>query len=173
MTFDPKKFAVANQASVESLLSVANAALSAAERIVALNMDTTRNAIGDSFDAAKSIIGATDAQTAFAAQQAMVQPAIEKATAYSKSLYDISNDVQQQVSKLFETQVAEFQKASTEAMSQLTKNAPAGSEAIVKAMQDAFAKATTAFGTASAMTKQFTDATQVAVKAATSKAKSK
>lgn len=103
----------------------------------------------------------------------MVQPAIEKATAYSKSLHDISSDVQEQISKLFETQAAEFQKASTEAMSQLTKSAPAGSEAIIKAMQEAFAKATTAFGTASATTKQFTDATQAAVKVATPKTKAK
>lgn len=78
MTFDPKNFAAANQASVDSLLSVATAALSAAERIVALNMDTTRNAIGDSFDAAKTIIGATDPQSAFAAQQAMVQLRISR-----------------------------------------------------------------------------------------------
>ena len=173
MSIDFQKFSAVNQNTVDSLVNVANAALSAAERIVALNLDTTRTAIGDSASAARTILGASDPQSAIAAQQALVQPAVEKATTYTKALYEISTDVQQQLSKLYEAQVADFQKAAADAMSQMTKGAPAGSDAMVKAMQDAFQKATSAFGTASAMTKQFTSAAEAAVAAVTPKGKAK
>lgn len=173
MTLDTQKFAAANQATVDSLVTVANAAMAAAERIVALNMDTTRVAIDDSAAAAKSLLGASDAQSALAAQQALVQPAVEKAVSYTQSLYAISNEAQQEISKLFEAQVAEFQKASADLLKQFSGNAPAGSEVFVKAMNDAFSKATEAFGTATAMSKQITAATQAAVVAATPKAKAK
>ncbi len=171
MTANLDQFAAANKAAVDSLLSVANTALTAAERVAALNLETARNTLGESTAAAKTIFGATDAQSALAAQQALVQPAIEKSVAYSKSLYEIATDAKNEVSKLFEAQVAEFQKTSTDLVNLALKNAPAGSETIVKAMQDAIEKANAAFGTATAMTKQFADAAQATAAAVTKKSK--
>lgn len=169
MTLDPKAFESANKAAVDSLVNVANAAISAAERIVNLNFDTTRNTLGETAVAAKSVLGASDAEGAVAAQKAAVEPVVKNAMAYSKSLYEISTDVQQQLSKLFESQIAEFQRASSEAIGEITKNLPAGSETYVQAMQEAFQKANTAINTATAMTKQMVGASQSIVEAAAPK----
>ena len=167
MTINTDKFVAANQAAVDSLLSVVNAALASAERIATLNLNAARSTVEDTAAAAKTVLAAKDPQAALAAQSALVQPAVEKAVAYSKSLYEISNEAQQELSKMFETQFGEFQKAAASLVEQATKNAPAGSEAIVAAVKDAVAKANAAFGTASALSKQFTEATQATVAAAT------
>lgn len=171
MSLNVENFAAANKAAVESLLSVANTALNAAERVAALNIETARVTLGDSSAAAKSLLGAKDAQSAIAVQQSLVQPAIEKSVAYSKSLYDIANEAKNEVSKLFEAQVAEFQKSSSDLLNQALKNAPAGSESIVKAMQDAVEKANAAFGTATAMTQQFVESAQATAAAVVKKGK--
>ncbi len=167
MTINTDKFVAANQAAVDSLLSVVNAALASAERIATLNLNAARSTVEDTAAAAKTVLAAKDPQAALAAQSALVQPAVEKAVAYSKSLYEISNEAQQELTKMFEAQFGEFQKAAASLVEQATKNAPAGSEAIVAAVKDAVAKANAAFGTASALSKQFTEATQATVAAAT------
>ena len=167
MTLNLDKIAASNSAAVDSLLAVVNTALASAERIAALNLNAARAAFEDSAAATKSVLGAKDAQTAVAAQQALVQPAVEKAVSYSKSLYEISTEAQQELAKLFEGQFADFQAAAANLIEQATKSAPAGSESIVAAVKDAIAKANAAFGTASAVTKQFAEATQATVAAAT------
>lgn len=160
MSIKPEQFVAANQAVVESLLAVVNTALASAERVAALNVNAARSAVEDSVAATKTLLAAKDPQAALAAQQALVQPAVEKAIAYSKSLYEISNEAQQELTKLYEAQFADFQKSATSLLEQATKNAPAGSDAFVSAVKDAIAKANAALGTASSMSKQLTEMAQ-------------
>ena len=170
MSVDFTKFNAANKAAVDSMLSVANAALAAAERIGALNMSVARSSLEDSAAAVKTVINAKDPQAAAAAQQAMVQPAVDKAVAYSRTLYEIAAETQEEVAKLFEAQLADFQKVTAALMSQASQNAPAGAEAIMKSMQDAYAQLTTAFNSASALNRQFVESSPVKAAAKSSKA---
>jgi hypothetical protein len=96
-----------------------------------------------------------------------VQPAVEKAVNYSRSLYEISSESQQQLAKMLEAQFADFQKQISGMVAQATKGAPAGSEGIVAAMQSAIAAANSAFGNMTTMTKQFTETAQANMAAAT------
>ena len=111
MSINTEQFAAANKATVDSLLSVANTALASAERIAALNLNTARAALEDTASGVKTVLEAKDPQAALAAQSALVQPAVEKAVAYSESLYEISNEAQQELTKMFEAQFGEFQKS--------------------------------------------------------------
>ncbi|MGE5471769.1 MAG: phasin family protein [Bacteroidota bacterium] len=167
MSFNPEQFAAANKATVDSLLSVANTALASAERIAALNLNTARAALEDSVSGVKAVLGAKDPQQALAAQSSLAQPAVEKAVAYSRSVYEITTQTQQELAKLVEAQFGGFQKSVAGLIEQAAKSAPAGSEGAVAAIQNAIAAANSAFGNMNSVAKQFADAAQANVAAAT------
>jgi phasin family protein len=144
-------------------------ALSTAERIASLNLSTARATIEDAAAGAKSVLTAKDPQAAVAAQAALAQPAVEKAVAYSRSVYEITSETQQQLAKMVEAQFGDFQKSVASLVEMAAKSAPAGSEGAVAAIQNAIATANAAFGNMNAMAKQFADAAQSSVTAATKK----
>ncbi len=171
MSINPEQFAAANKATVDSLLSVANTALATAERIAALNLNTARATLEDTASGVKSVMSAKDPQAALAAQKALAQPAVEKAVAYSRSVYEITSETQQELAKMVQAQFGDFQKSMAGMVELVTKSAPAGSEGAVAAIQSAIAAANSAFGNMNAMTKQFTEAAQANIAAATKKSK--
>ncbi len=170
MSINLEQLAASNKAAVDSLLSVANTALATAERIAALNLGAARHALEDSASATKAILEVKNTNDAVALQSSMVKPAVDKAVDYSRSLYEISSESQQQLTKMLEAQYADFQKQVSGLIAQAAKVAPAGSETIVSAMQNAINSANAAFGNMTAMTKQITDAAQANVAAAMSQA---
>jgi len=169
MSINLEQFAASNKATVDSLLAVANTALATAERIAALSLGAARTALEDSTSGVKAVLAAKNPNEAVAAQSAMVQPTVEKAVDYSRSLYAISSDTQQELAKMIEAQFADFQKQVSGMVEQAVKAAPAGSESIVAAMQSAVNSANTAFSNMTAMAKQFSENAQANVAAATKK----
>lgn len=173
MSINLEQFAASNKATVDSLLAVANTALATAERIAALNLGAARSALEDSATATRAVLGAKNPNEAAALQSSLVQPAVEKAVSYSRSLYEISSESQQQLAKMLEAQFTDFQKQVAGLVEQATKAAPAGSEGIVAAMQGAIAAANSAFSNMTTMTKQFTETAQANMAAATKAASKK
>ncbi|MBL8427189.1 MAG: phasin family protein [Dechloromonas sp.] len=167
MSISPEQLAAANKATVDSLLSVANTALASAERIATLNLNTARSALEDTASGVKSVLEAKDPKEALAAQSALAQPAVEKAVAYSRSVYEITAETQQELAKMVEAQFSDFQKSIAGMVEMAAKSAPAGSEGAVAAIQNAIAAANSAFGNMNAVTKQFTDAAQANIAAMT------
>ena len=167
MSFNTEQFAAANKAAVDSLLSVANAALASAERIAALNLNTARSVVEDSVSNAKALMGAKDPQEAASIQASLAQPAVEKAVAYSRSVYEISTQAQEELAKLVEAQFGDFQKSVAGLMEKAAKSAPVGSDVAVAAVQNAIAAANSAFGNMNVVAKQFSDAAQANVAAMT------
>ncbi len=167
MTFNTEQFTAANKAAVDSLLSVANTALASAERIAALNLNTARATLEDSVSGVKAVMAAKDPKEAVAVQTALAQPSVDKAVAYARSVYEISTETQQEFAKMVEAQFGGFQKTVAGLIDQAAKSAPAGSEGAIAAIQSAIAAANSAFGNMNAVAKQFTDAAQANVAAAT------
>ena len=163
----PEQFAAANKASVDAMLTLANTDLASAERIAALNLNTARSMLEDGVANAKAMLGAKDAQEFFAVQASIAQPGIEKAVAYSRSVYEISAQSKEEISKLIEAQFGDFQKQIVGLLEKATKNAPAGSEVAVNAVKSAIAAATTAFDNMNKAAKQVADIAETNVAAAT------
>ena len=167
MTVNTEKFVAANKAAVDSLLSVANTALASAERIAALNLNTARATLEDSVANAQAMAGAKTPQDVAALASSLTQPTIEKATAYARSVYEISTQTQGELTKVVEAQFGDFQKTVAGLVEQATKSAPLGSESAIAAMQSAVAAATSAFGNMNAAAKQFAEQAQANVASAT------
>jgi len=170
MSVNTEHFTSANKATADFLLSAANTALSSAERITALNLDTARSVLEDSVSNTKTLLGAKDIQEAIAIQANMAKPNIEKAAAYSNSVYEISTQTQQAFAQMIEVQLGDFQKSIAGLIEKAGKSAPAGSESVVAAMQSVFNAANSAFGNMNTTAKQFADAAKANITAATSAA---
>ena len=169
MSINLEHFAASNKATVDARLALANTALATAERIAALNLNAARTSLEDSGSAAKVILEVKNPSDAIALKSSILEPAVAKATDYSRSLFQISTESQQQFAKMLEGQFADFQKQVTTIAEQAAKTAPAGTEPFVAAMQNAINSANNAFGGMTAMAKQINETVQANVVAATKK----
>lgn len=163
----PEQLASANKANVETMLTLANTAFASAERLAALNLNTARTLLEEAVSNAKTLLGAKDAQELLTIQSSLAQPAVEKVVAYSRSIYEIASQTQEELSKVFEGQMAEVNKNIASALDKAAKNAPAGSDVAVAAVKSAIAAANSAFDSMSKAAKQVAEIAEANVTAAT------
>jgi phasin family protein len=168
MAFTTEHFATANKNAIEALLTLANTAFASTERLAALNLNTARSLLEDSVANAKTLMGAKDVQDVVALQSGLVQPSIEKVVAYSRSVYEIVSQTQDELSKVVEAQVGEVNKAVATTLDQAAKQAPAGSDVAVAAVKSAIAAANSAYDSIAKATKQAVEMAEANVNAATS-----
>ena len=156
----PEQLVAMNKAGLETAVKFAGVALQGAERMLELQVKATRTAIADSVENAKAIAAVKDMQQLAALKDNMAQPALEKATAYAKSVYDVATATQAELGKLVDEQVAEFNKQVVATLDRIVKTAPAGSEVGVAALKSAMAAVNSSYDNLSKIAKQFSDASQ-------------
>ena len=147
----------AHKANVETLFGLTNKAFEGVEKLVELNLQVARTALGEVAEAAKAVMSVKDAQELMALQAGLLQPAAEKAAAYSRHLYDIAAATSAEVSKVAEATAADTQSKFMSAVDSAVKNAPAGSENAVALVKSAVAAANNAFEGVQKAVKQATD----------------
>lgn len=163
----PAQFAEANKASVEAMLTVANTVFASAERLAALNLNTARTLLEDSVANTKALLSAKNVQELASMQATLAQPSLEKAVAYSRSVYEIATQTQSELAKVSEAQIAEMKATLADTLDQALKNSPAGSEVAVAAVKSAIAAANAAYDNMTKAAKQVTDMAEANVAAAT------
>jgi len=156
----PEQLVAFNKANLEIAMKFAGVALQGAERILDLQLKAAKTAFADSVENAKTIAAVKDLQQLAALKDSMAQPTIERATAYAKSVYDVSTATQAEFGKLVEEQVSEFNKQVVTALDKMVKTAPAGSEVGIAAFKSGIAAVNSAYDNVSKVAKQFTEATQ-------------
>ncbi|HJW27591.1 MAG TPA: phasin family protein [Rhodocyclaceae bacterium] len=149
-----EQFTAANTAAIESLLTIANATLANAERLAALNLNITRAFFADAAASVGALAAAKDPREFFALQSALAKPAVEKAVAYSQTIYEILSDSANGLAQHVEGHSAELKKSFSAAIEQSLTHAPAGSEAVVAAVKTALAQADSAYSTMAQSSKQ-------------------
>jgi len=164
----PEQLANASKANVEAVLTLANTAFASAERLAALNLNTARSLLEDTVNNAKALMAAKDMQELISLQSSLSQPAMEKAVAYARSLYEIASQTQEEFGKIFESQFAELNRNVTTVLDKAAKNAPAGSDVAVAAVKSAIAAANSAYDTMTKAAKQVAEIAEANVAAATS-----
>ncbi len=164
----------AHKANVETLFGLTGKALEGVEKLVELNLQVAKTTFSEVAETAKAALSVKDAQELLALHASLLQPAAEKAAAYSRHLYDIAAATNAEVTKVAEETAAEAQKSFVAAVDVAVKNAPAGSENAVALVKSAVAAANNAYETVNKAAKQaaevaeanFTALTSNAVKAA-------
>jgi phasin family protein len=170
-----------NKANVETFFGLGNTAFQGMEKLLELNLQVARAALGEAAETTKAMLSVKDAQELLALQAGLVQPSAEKVAAYSRHVYDIAAKTNAEVTRVAEFQLADMQKKFMASVDSAVKNAPAGTENAVSLVKSAVAAANNAYESAAKAAKQaaeiaeanFAAVTNTAVKAAQTASKSK
>jgi len=171
MYVTPEQIQAANKTNVESFLAVANAQFAAFEKLTSIQASAVKTAFEDSMANTRALLGAKDVQEFVSLQNSFAQPAIEKAIAYSKSLYEVTTGANAELSKVAERRVAEWNEGFVTLLDKVSKNAPAGSDVAVAAVKSMLAAANSAYDNMTKAAKQATEIAEANVAAATETAR--
>ncbi len=166
----PEQIIAMNKANLEAAMRFAGVAIEGAERMIDLQMKAAKSAFADSIQGAKALASVKDFQQLAALKDNLAQPSMEKATAYAKSVYDLTTETQAEIGKLVEAQVAEFNKEVVAGLDKMVKTAPAGSEVGVAAIKSAIAAVNSSYDNLTKVAKQFAQASQANLEAAATQA---
>lgn len=167
MTKMPKEFIDSQKATVDAVVALQGVLFDGFEKLVDLNLKVMKASLEEASEKAHQALSVKDAQEAVAMSASLVQPTAEKAVAYTKHVYDIVSGVQAELSKLVEGKVSESQKQITDAVEQITRNAPGGSEAAVAMLKSTLAQANAAYESLTKAAKQAAEITEKNMRAAT------
>ena len=171
MYVTPEQIQIANKAAVEALLAVANAQFSALEKLANISAGALKSAFEDSIANTRALLGAKDVQEFVALQNSFAQPAMEKAIAYSKNVYEVATAANAELSKVAERRVAEWNENFVTLLDKVSKNAPAGSDVAVAAVKSMLAAANSAYDSFNKVARQATEIAEANVAAATETAR--
>lgn len=152
--FTPEQLLAAQKASVETLFGLTTKAFEGMEKLVELNLQVAKASLAEAADTTYAAMSVKDAQELLALQAGLLQPAAEKATAYSRHLYDILAGTGAEFTKTAEAQMADSQKKMLALVDTAVKNAPAGTESAVALVKSAVAAANNAYESAHKAAKQ-------------------
>jgi phasin family protein len=156
-----------NKANVEALTTLTSQAFAGIEKLVELNLATSKAALSDSTSQVKSAMDVKDAKELVSLQSDMLKPLTDKATAYAEQVKTIITDSSAELTKVVEAKVAEAQKAIDGVVELLTKNAPAGTETAVAAFKNALTAGQSAMESVQTQTKKAIETAQSNFAAAT------
>jgi len=152
-----KDFTAGQTFDVEASLTLAKTIFASTERLAALNLNTARSLFSQSVANVKALQETRDVQAFVALQAAQVQPTIEAAIAYSRSVYAIANETKEEVAKAVQSQFAEVNEKVAGLVDKALKSAPAGSETAVAAIRTAISATKSAYDDMTKVAKQVTE----------------
>ncbi len=169
-----KQFFASQQATIDNVLAVQGSFLSSFEKLVDINLKAIKASFDEVSEQSKEVLKLQDPQDAITFSSRVFQPNTEKAVAYGKDIYDVLSGIQVDVTKLTEAQLKQFKKQVEDAIEQLSKNAPAGSEGAIALLKSSLDSANSAYDTVAKSARQaaevaesnFNAATDATVKAA-------
>ena len=168
MTAIPQQVLDAQKAALEKIVAVQGSMFNGFEKLVDLNLKVMKATMDEATQVSHKAIGVKDAQDALSLSSSVVQPSAEKAMAYGKHVYDIVAQVQSEIAKLSEGQLAEAQKRVAEAVEQFSRNAPVGSESAVAMLKSSLAQVNQAYDSMTKAAKQAADVAEKNLSAAAS-----
>jgi phasin family protein len=147
----------AQKANVQTLFGLTGKAFEGVEKLVELNLQVAKSALGEASDATSAALSVKDAQELLSLQASFLQPTAEKAAAYTRHVYDIAAATNSEVARVAEAQMADAQKKFMGLVDSASKNAPAGTENAVALVRSAVAAANNAFESVQKAAKQAAD----------------
>jgi phasin family protein len=169
-TFTAEHLIAAQKSNLETLFGLTNKAFEGVEKLVELNLQVAKATLGEAAETSKAALSVKDAQELLALQASLLQPAAEKAAAYSRHLYDIVAGTNAEVGKVAEATIADGQKKMLSLVDTAVKNAPAGTENAVALVKSAVAAANNAYESVHKAAKQAAEVAEANFQAVTSTA---
>ena len=136
------------------------------EKHLDLNLKAARANLADATEASSQLMSVKDVPEFYATVQSVSQPALGKATSYSRNVYNINAETAAEFAKMVEARMAEVNKAMSASIDEMSKTAPAGSEGMVAMVKSAFAASNSAFDAINKAAKQVVEMVETNVDAA-------
>jgi phasin family protein len=162
-----EQVAAAQKANAEVMMALLRTAFNGVERLTALNMAASREFFNNTVAGTQQLLGAKDANELAKLNSELAKPNVDKWTAYSRSVYDLVQEMQKEVSSVMEAQYNTFTKSASSAVEQAKASAPVGGDVFAATMQSMLGASTKAFDQMTSMAKQLSDIAEANMKAAT------
>ncbi len=140
-----EQIVIAHKANVETLFGLTGLAFEGVEKLVGLNIQVAKTAMTEAAQTTQAALSVKDAQELMALQAGLLQPAAEKAAAYSRHVYEIAASTGAEVNRVAEATAADAQAKFMSVVDNAVKNAPAGTENAVALVKSAISAANNAF----------------------------
>jgi len=150
----PEQVIATQKSNFDTLFGLTNKAFEGLEKLVELNLQVAKTAMGEAAETTKAVLSVKDAQELLALQASLTQPMAEKVLSYGRHLYEIASSTQAEFARVAEAQYEEQNRKVQALVDNIGKNAPAGSETAVAVMKSAITAANTTYETVHKATKQ-------------------
>jgi phasin family protein len=167
MISTPAQVAEFQKSQLDALFALSHTMFEATEKLVDLNLAATKALLEESAEKTQVMLGVKDPQELLTVGSGLAQPALEKVVSYNRNVYGIASGAGADLSKIFETQIAQSNKQIADMIELASKNTPTGAEPAVSMVKSALAAANTAYDTFSKATKQAVDMAESNFNAAT------
>lgn len=142
-TLRPEQISVAQKAGVDSFFDLANTLFEGVEKVIELNLRTAKAALAETSANTARIMLAKDPNEWGAVQATFAGPYAEQVQSYGRHLLEIASSAQAEFLQLAQARYEEHNRWVQKLVDDVTKSAPAGSEAMIAAWKSAITSSAT------------------------------
>jgi len=133
-----------SEASIDAAMRVAQVSMESAERMMRLQLEAAKTFIAEQAETVNALAAAKDAEALTAVRARLAEKTVHSALGYSRDVYAIAAQTQQQLSEMAAQRFAAYQQHMGSAMEKMIKAAPGGSGVAVEAMKSTMVATQTA-----------------------------
>ena len=137
MNYTAEQLIATNQANVRALEGLTIQGYAGFEKLSELNQAFSKTALAESFSHVQDLFIVKTPLQLLALQVGLVQPLAERYAAYGRQVYTIAAETGAEFTKTFDAKLSEAKITFSEAVENLTRNAPVGTETAVAAFKSA------------------------------------
>ncbi|WP_291992434.1 phasin family protein [Candidatus Accumulibacter sp. ACC003] len=163
-TINLEQLAESQKANAQVMMTLVRTAFHGMEQLSALNLAASRELFNSSAGGAQQLLGVKDPKELASMAGSLAQPNVEKLMEYSRGLYDLSANMQREITSVMEQQYSAMAKSAGGVVGK-TAAAPIAGDVFSGAMKQMMSASTTAFENISQMAKQMTDIVDTNIKA--------
>jgi len=162
-----EQLAAAQKANAEVMLALLRTAFNGVERLTALNVAASREFFNNSVANSQQLLGAKDAATVAKLNAELAQPNLEKLVEYSRNVYELTTDVQKELTSVIEAQYGKLTKNAASAVQKASASAPIGGDVFAAAMNSVINASSQAFESLNSVTRQLSEIAEANIQTAT------
>jgi phasin family protein len=167
-----EQVAETRKANLDLLFDLSIKTVEGVEKLAALYMQTIRATLADTVDLAQKSLSVKEPQDWLALQNSLAASMADKVQIYSRQAIDIISATQAEFTRIGKAQCEAYGRQMKSVVEDVARNAPAGSEATMTALDSAIAAANTLYETLQSSGQQAVEATRSNLEIAAAASKS-
>ncbi|QCP53723.1 phasin family protein [Trinickia violacea] len=163
--WNPEQYAAAQRANLETSFALANHAFAHVQKVVELNLDTFKSAVGESQEAVLHAASSKSPREWFALRANPLEQAVARTQTYYSRLFSIATAAQTEFANVANEQYAEHQRRLHHFVDDAGRHVPAASEPAITALKSAINTVSAWYESTRKATQQAIDAAETNVEA--------